>query len=313
MSKCAIFLYKWQELFIEDLELNEKDLKTISNYHKVTDNFIFFIDKTVPDIITMDINTKTIQLFLKFRKENIIARTKKVDISIDTKKNDIKVVRLFLNFIDDTSKDDFNFHIKWNKITPKPQKKEKPHIITEELNLFLGQLENNIKNRRKELDYVCSFAFKLALYGGLRASEICDMTLKGFSAPYEDSGSKFIDVTIKGKGNTQFSNPLPYLYIKKELSYFARNRNINDDIFLNTKGYKLSRQSLYQYFAKISQEAGVQNTEIHKIRHTYAHSLVNLGVDLMEMQDLLRHSDPTTSRIYLKRNKQRMIGAVKGL
>lgn len=42
---------------------------------------------------------------------------------------------------------------------------------------------------------------------------------------------------------------------------------------------------------------------VHIIRRTFANRLSELGVDLMDIQDLMRHSDPSTTRIYTKEVK----------
>lgn len=99
------------------------------------------------------------------------------------------------------------------------------------------------------------------------------------------------------------------------MNYFKRNNQNNDNILFKKKtlNQQINRFDLYRYFEEVSKESGIENTQIHKIRHTFANNLVDSGVDLMELQDLMRHSSPTTTRIYAKRNKSRMVNAIGNL
>lgn len=319
MKKVLKKLYYWQEEFIEDLELNKKDKKTIDNYFRVTNFFISFINVYNKEIKLYDIDTKLIKRFFNHREEIVKEKYNKDQLSEWTIKNYIKGLKIFFKYIEEEDhKSDKVFNIKWLKLTPIMPKKEKPHISKEEVEKFLLQLEKDITNKRNEISYTLSMAFKLILYSGLRATEVCMTKLEYFGDSYnikdeEGGNQKFIDLKIKGKGKTYYSNPIPYEKIKKELNYFKRIRKEEDIMLKQKRGGNLTRESLYQYFKEVSDKARIDNTGVHKIRHTFANNLADSGADLLEMQDLLRHADASTTRIYVKRNQNRMRKAVTKL
>ena len=104
----------------------------------------------------------------------------------------------------------------------KKERKEKPYYHKETIVKYLNYLDKQVQNKRETFYYGLSLAFKLCLYGGLRASEVCNITFKDFDKVRSINSKKLIDLNIKGKGNTFYKNPLPYDYIKKEYCHFKR-------------------------------------------------------------------------------------------
>jgi len=236
-------------------------------------------------------------------------------------KNIIKVVKLFFDFIEDYSYEDDDLEtiefrkIKWKKLVTKKERKEKPYYHAESIAKYLNYFDKLIQNKRKSFYYGLSLAFKLCLYGGLRASEVCSITYEDFGKVRNVNGTKLIDLTIKGKGNTLYKNPLPYEHIKKEYNHFKRRyekENISK-LFFSKSGAPLTRFTLYRYFEKITQELGISKKGIHILRHTFANNLNNMEIDLADIQELMRHADPSTTRVYTRRSSKRLDLAVSVL
>lgn len=144
------------------------------------------------------------------------------------------------------------------------------------------------------------------IYGcGLRVSECCN--LKVSQVNLQDGFLK-----ILGKGNKERIVPIPKRtnIIMKE--YFNNIRglwlkNSNSNFFIN----RLSKSIYPRYVEKMLQDtiikAGVnKNITPHKLRHSYATHLLEGGADLRSIQELLGHSDISTTEIYTHVESERM-------
>lgn len=296
--------FRWHLEFEEDLTHNRKDAKTIQTYSHVVKRLIDFTISNTAYKNIKDLDIKFIKYFSLWRDgENKKANGKVLEVS--TQKNDKKVLMIFFEFIEDNNDEKFVFTIKWKKLEFKKEIKEKEYLDTSIVNEFLTYFDKLIKKNKDDFSYTISLCFKLALYGGLRATEVANIQMNHFGKAYKANDKKMIPVTIYGKGNTKFTNPIPYEYIQKEFEYFKKNRTEKERLFYSKSGKELTRFHIYRYIEEIAKEADLEKG-VHIIRHTFANRLSELGIDLMDIQDLMRHSDPSTTRIYTKRSKKRM-------
>ena len=74
---------------------------------------------------------------------------------------------------------------------------------------------------------------------------------------------------------------------------------MSDYIFLNNNGEKMSRQGFFKILRQICKKQGI-NKEIspHTLRHSFATHILQRGADLRVVQELLGHSDISTTQIY---------------
>ncbi len=74
----------------------------------------------------------------------------------------------------------------------------------------------------------------------------------------------------------------------------------SDLIFMNFRGGKLSRISVWRMLKKYSREADIKkDIHPHTLRHTFATHLLEGGADIRAVQEMLGHSDIGTTQIYL--------------
>ena len=309
-------LYRWSLDFNENLELDNKDGKTIENYMNVVNKLIEYvaINKIIDEQSFEDIDDRFFRRYFYYRDEEHINKTGK-SLKSSTKQNDKKVLIIFFNYIEEENDNKFEFQIKWKKIKFPTENKEIDYLKPELISSFLQYLSKQQKVEKSEFSFTLSFCFKLALYGGVRASEICNLSLNNFGKPYvsKESKTKLIPLTIKGKARTLYTNPIPYEYIKNEFNFFTKIKTENEKLFSSKTGLPLDRVKLYRYFEEISKELNLGKKGIHIIRRTFATNLSEAGVDLIHIQNLMRHKDIKTTTIYTARSQSRMEEAVSRL
>jgi len=85
-------------------------------------------------------------------------------------------------------------------------------------------------------------------------------------------------------------------YISDSRPHFAKNRKSNL-VFLNQSGKGISRKGIWKRFSGIRNVSGV-SAKVHTFRHSFATHLLAGGADLRTVQELLGHSDISTTQIY---------------
>ena len=192
--------------------------------------------------------------------------------------------------------------IKAIKITnPKKEKKLPTVLSLEEVDAHLATFNEStpleLRNKTMvELTYSC----------GLRVSELINLKL---SSIHLQMG--IIDVV--GKGTKERIVPIGNKaseLIKRYLE-FGRPKlvspKINDYLFLNHNGEQMTRQMFFIIIRDKAKEANITKAiSPHKLRHSFATHLLERGLDLRLIQELLGHSDISTTEIYTHINSAKI-------
>lgn len=142
---------------------------------------------------------------------------------------------------------------------------------------------------------------------GMRVSEIINLTLERV-----DLNMKYI--IAFGKGSKERIVPLGYAaaeflqqYLEKvrpKLTHAGRNTNI---VFLAFGGHELTRQRFWQIIRAYGRKANINKALTpHILRHSFATHLLDNGADLRSVQELLGHSDISTTQIYTHLTNKRL-------
>ena len=76
----------------------------------------------------------------------------------------------------------------------------------------------------------------------------------------------------------------------------VKNKN-TAEVFVNYKGEPISRKGVWKRFQELQALSGVKS-KVHTLRHSFATHLLSGGADLRSVQELLGHSDLSTTTIY---------------
>lgn len=175
--------------------------------------------------------------------------------------------------------------------SPKLSKRNPIYMNLEEAKCFLGGIERNHHYYRN----YCMMMFFLNL--GLRVSELCSLKMNSIQG-------KALRITGKGdKERTVYLNKA----CRDSLSDYLKNERIKvqkaetlDYLFLSQKGTKLTRQQVARIVKKINEQSGLRKDKLtpHKLRHTSATIMYKSGADIRSLQQILGHSNISTTQIY---------------
>jgi integrase/recombinase XerD len=144
------------------------------------------------------------------------------------------------------------------------------------------------------------------MYGtGCRVSEACDLQLGNLHLEDEEQFA-----VLTGKGNKQRPVPVRGYALGAMLLYLAdarpelaakikRRRSVETSVFLNNRGYRLSRGGAWVRIRDHAIAAGIERAiSPHQLRHSFATHLLEGGADIRVVQELLGHADVSTTTVY---------------
>ncbi len=170
---------------------------------------------------------------------------------------------------------------------PKLQK-SLPHYLTLEESQRLLQAVDG-KNKERDYCILCIF-----LNCGLRVSEVVGLNL-------EDIGRDHLRVLGKGdKERVVFLNESCTAAIN---DYLTVRRGITADtnaFFLSNRRKRISRETVHSMVKNTLLKAGIDREGLssHKLRHTAATLMLQNGVDVRTLQEILGHDHLNTTQIY---------------
>ena len=185
--------------------------------------------------------------------------------------------------------------------SPKLWKKIPETLSLNEVDALLGQ--PNIRDKQGVRDKAILETFYAT---GMRVSEVVNLKLDNVNL---DIGF----LRCIGKGNKERVIPVG----KKAVASIKRYPEVSrpqllkkkesEFLFLSRFGKKISRQSLWKLIKKYAKTARIKKPiRPHILRHSFATHLLERGADLRSVQEMLGHSDISTTKIYTHINKERL-------
>ena len=146
---------------------------------------------------------------------------------------------------------------------------------------------------------------ELLYASGLRASELCDLKIR-------DVNLQVSCVRVLGKGMKERIVPMGRAAVESLQRYLLEcrpklQRHPTDILFLSRTGRSLDRIALWMLVEKYGRRTGLlRNISPHVLRHCFASHLLSGGADLRVVQELLGHSDISTTQIYTHVDQARL-------
>ena len=174
--------------------------------------------------------------------------------------------------------------------------KRLPKVMTiEEINKILSENLNKKEKLIVELLYGC----------GLRVSELVNLKVNDV-----DSSAKYLRCV--GKGSKERIVPIGSMALKalknyeKERSLILQTKGkTSKSLFLTNDGKSITRQEVYTFIHSLGAKIH-KSISPHTLRHSFATHLLENGADLRVVQELLGHSDVSTTQLYTHISKKRL-------
>lgn len=177
-----------------------------------------------------------------------------------------------------------------NLKSPKSEKRI-PSILTEdEVNLLLSQPSStDFKGSRDKA------MLELLYATGLRVSEIISLNIEAIDL-------ELGILIVRGDDNNQRVIPFGTIALDAITHYIATYRPENDKqepLFINYTGNRLTRQGFWKIIKQYTKKSNIEKIITpHTLRHSFAVHLIENGADIKTVQEMLGHSDVSTTQIY---------------
>lgn len=159
--------------------------------------------------------------------------------------------------------------------------------------LTISEMEKLIEvTEKEEFETLRDRAIVEVLYGsGLRVSELVTLDIK-------DVGDD--KIRVFGKGKKERVVPVGNKALKAIDHYLHfRTNHLESALFINSRGKRLDRVSVWRMIKKRALRAGVtKNISPHTFRHSFATHLLENGADLRVIQEMLGHATIATTDRY---------------
>lgn len=272
--------------YIDYLQIDKKSSKnTILSYKEELIKFEQFIGEKNPlKLIKKDITDLIEQELDRGQRMRSISHT-------------ITVLKEFYKYLDKMGIS--HNHPTENLELPKIKKSVPTVLSNSEVKKLLDIQFNN------RYDYRNKAMLEVLYSSGMRISEMLNLKIHDVNLAYQT-------IRVTGKGSKErivFIGEYAVTYLKQYIdeyrSQFLKNK-ISDYLFLNNRGNVLSRQAFFQILEKLALEKGIKTPfSPHTLRHSFATHLLENGADLRSIQELLGHSDISTTQIYMHVSNKR--------
>jgi integrase/recombinase XerD len=195
-----------------------------------------------------------------------------------------------------------------------------PKFLSEE---EVFKMLNFINSDKSEFGMKLSCMMEILYAAGLRVTELVSLPIAAIQEAIDEKGEKTLRnyLIVKGKGEKERIAPLNKTAIRMLIEYSELRKKLGQEkskwLFVGkiqtskkegeikkrnsfAKDTHITRQRFHQMIKELAAKVGIDPSRVHPhvIRHSFATHLLNSGVDLRVLQELLGHSDISTTEIY---------------
>ncbi len=263
---------------------------TLESYRRDLLKFIAFMNQTQINK-PKEVNRDALNIF--------IADLKKKGRAPSTISRCIASIRSFFNYLLLEGLIDNNPTLELE--SPRHEKKLPRVLSTDEIDRLLAQpvIGENFGLRDKAM-------LELLYASGIRVSELVSLNISDF-----DPSVGFL--RCSGKCMKERIVPIGVLAINSVNNYMAGSRtrllklNGETALFVNQHGNRMTRQGFWKILKKYARKSNIKgDITPHTLRHSFATHLLENGADLRSVQEMLGHSDISTTQIYTQITRRKI-------
>ena len=270
-------------------EVRKSSRNTILSYKRDLEKFMAFLGtQSISDLAS--VNETTMNAYILMMEQEQFATS--------TISRNIAALKSFFDYLERNEKYQGNpaARLKALKI-----EKKAPEVLTvAEVTRLLEQPagRNNKELRDKAM-------LELMYATGIRVSELVSLTVNDINVQ-----AGYIRCSERGRERIIPIGSVARISLRQYLKQ-ARPAMLADDnssiLFPNCSGQPMSRQGFWKILKQYAAKAGIEaDITPHTLRHSFAAHLLKNGADLRSVQEMLGHSDISTTQIYLKMNTGRI-------
>ncbi len=227
-----------------------------------------------------DVRAQNILYFLSYRSTS--------NCSSQTMAKDISALRAMGSYLCRTGVWEENYALMIDR--PRADRNLPSVLSVEQVEKLLSQIDETTVIGKRD-----AALFELIYSCGLRISEACSLLVNNI---HMDENV----IIVRGKGSKERIVPFgqeaknklnAYLEVRSQLT----GDKVVDEAFVNYMGKPISRKGVWKNFQNLEALSGVKS-KVHTLRHSFATHLLQGGADLRTVQELLGHSDLSTTQIY---------------
>ncbi len=277
-----------------------KKEEVIDNFFKVLKSEYNYSDYTIKNYkldltLFFDFLNKSNINYLYLNKDNVIDYLKyldKMNLKNSTISRRISTLRTFYNYL--MNEGLINSNIFLNVRNPKLEKKLPNYLNYTEMEELLESIDTSTDEGLKR-----RLLIEMFYSTGCRVSEIINIKVKDID---------FLNkkIRIMGKGSKE---RIVYYgdYAKKYLDKYLSKGLDKDYLFVNKHGDKYTVEEIELIVKDIMKHLSIKtHVTPHTLRHTFATHLLNNGADIRSVQELLGHSNLSTTGIYTHVSSDRL-------
>lgn len=291
------------EIFLKGNNNQLEETKKLE-YNDLVERFLNYIDVSENTIQTYKYSLKQWALYLYENNINIPTRQDVLNYKeLLMKKHSANTTNLYLVSLKNFYRW-LEYECGFKNITEniKSMKMERKHLrraLTEE---EVSKIMDNCKDIREKL------LMSLALTCALRSNEVVNIQLKDF---YNDNG--VIMLNVLGKGRTSKVDSVKVdSRVFDLLQQYVEQYNITDYLFTSTSNHSNGNNkpvqtiTIRRIFNAICERAGIDRDRcsFHSCRHFSATKAIKNGMDLLEVSEMLRHQNVSTTQVYIDEIKK---------
>lgn len=281
--------------FVTFLERDKRlSLNTLQSYRRDIEQYFTYLQGINLQNISNSNKTTVIAYLLYLQKKGRATST----IS-----RNLASIRSFYQYI---AKNDLIDHDPTSELeSPKVEKKLPQILSTEEVELLLEQPQCvDLKGFRDKA------MLELLYATGIRVSELIQLDIQDLNLDMAfikcNKGTRERMIPIGSMAISALKN-----YLNKARPMLIQN-NEEKALFINVNGGRLTRQGFWKIIKQYKNQAKIsKDITPHTLRHSFAAHLLENGADLRSIQEMLGHSDISSTQIYAQIAKNKIMEVYK--